>query len=335
MSTSIAVVDSTVQLEWKITKEEFDNHDYSQVLASPIFNVKIDKQETKWEIRMYPRGDSEERKNKVNIYLKNRGKDSHMIKYDFAIETQDGYWPIDPIKTSYTSIPQMHTQEYLTILPNKTRGYSIGSTQVVSGKFYNEKITIVAILAIFGKGQKYLEHKKATSGFVKNLRSISDLGTLANVTLVCQGKRIQCHKNVLAAMSSFFKTKFTNGNFSDGRARVIKIEDSTSEIVEKMVKFVSNGLIPDDIDETARELIKLSTYYGIDSLTSVCEKSLIKTLSSQNVIETFIFFDKYLPTSEDRPKILEFIKANKAQVVATRDWQMFCSNHPNLVGELV
>ena len=39
-----------------------------------------------------------------------------------------------------------------------------------------------------------------------------------------------------------------------------RLKDSTSDIVEKMINFLSSGLIPEDIDEAASELIKLSTF---------------------------------------------------------------------------
>jgi len=332
MSKSITVVDSTIQLEWEMTKEDFHRCDIKQYVTSPLFNLKVNDQESKWEVKVYPKGNSEKNKNKVQLFLYNRGRETHVAYFTFTVKTPNGSWPMDAIEKIY-SIQDKRKED--TLSRNENKGYSIGSTEIVRGQFDNDKITFVATLVIYGKGKEYLQHSKVATDFMKNYRSISDFETLSNVTLVCQGKRFQCHKNVLASMSSFFKTKFTNGNFSDGRARVVKIEDSTSETVEKMINFLSTGLIPEDIDETARELIKLSTFYGIDSLTSVCEKALIKTLSAENVIETFVFFDQYLPTSENRQKILDFIKENKNEVVALPNWTSFCTNHPNLVAETI
>ena len=330
MSKSIIVVDSTVQLVWEVTKEEFDKCDIHHFIKSPLFKLKVNEQESKWEVKVYPKGKSDGRKNKVLMYLFNRGQETRVVKFNFVAETPNGIWPLDPVEKVYSI---QEKEKANSFHKNENWGLSLGSTDIVSGKFDNDKIIFVATLVIYGKGQKYLDHKNAATDFMKISRSISDLDTLSNVTLVCEGKRFQCHKNILASMSSFFKTEFTNGNFSDGRARVVKVENSTSETVEKMINFISTGLIPEDIDETARELIKLSTFYGIDSLTSVCENSLIKTLSVQNVIETFVFFDQYLPTSENRQKILDFMKANNREVVASPDWTMFCTNHPKLVAE--
>ena len=88
-STSIAVVDSTVQLEWEITKETFDACEFDQFFTSPVFKVKVDKQESKWKLIMYPMGDKEKYGNKVQIYLKNYGTESMMVKFDFTILTQN------------------------------------------------------------------------------------------------------------------------------------------------------------------------------------------------------------------------------------------------------
>merc|ERR1719186_1192715 len=95
------------------------------------------------------------------------------------------------------------------------------------------------------------------------------------------------------------------------------------------------GLIPENIQETTGELIKMSTFYGIEALTKVCETALIKNLSSENAISTFLSFDQYIPMSDQRKKILEFIKTKRKEIVKSEDWEMFCTNHPNLIAEIL
>ena len=116
MSTSIAVVDSTVQLKWEITKEAFDKCDFGQAVYSPLFNVKNNKQESTLDLCIFPRGSGETKKNDVEMHLRNRGRVTEVVKYDFAIETPDGYWPTDSVRKCMPfKIPEKKRHFYQTI----------------------------------------------------------------------------------------------------------------------------------------------------------------------------------------------------------------------------
>jgi len=40
--------------------------------------------------------------------------------------------------------------------------------------------------------------------------------TFADVTLVCEGKEVQCHRVILAAKSNYFRSMFDGNNFVEG-----------------------------------------------------------------------------------------------------------------------
>jgi len=336
MSTSIVLIDSTVRLRWEMSKAELVSRAFGLSLVSPIFAVRTNNHDSKWVIRLYPKGKKEANRNQVTFVLQNRYPVTQTARYDIAVETEGGYWPNDTVKQIYA----LNDDAKVSVFDPPSQTSKSGecrvlcSTQEFCQRFQNDKIAVVTTLVIYGAGVDYLHHEEAAKDYVKNVRSIPDLDSLTNITIVCQGKRFNCHKTVLASMSTFFRAKFTQ-NFKDKNAKVIKITDWTAELVEQMINFISSGLIPDNINETAGELIKMSTFYGIEALTKVCETALVKNLSSENVISTFLSFDKFVPMSEQRNKIFEFIKTERKKVVKSKDWDMFCSNHPNLVGEIL
>ena len=55
------------------------------------------------------------------------------------------------------------------------------------------------------------------------------------------------------------------------------------ELVKTMLEFMSKGVIPEDIDDKAMDLILMSDMYGLDLLTVACATSMVENLSPENV----------------------------------------------------
>ena len=115
----------------------------------------------------------------------------------------------------------------------------------------------------------------------------------------------------------------------------MEINDSSPEIVEALLEFMSKGQIPSDID-ISMELIQKADLYGLDLLTKACVASMVKNLSSDNALEVLIIVDKlnYVPKPEHRQKIVAFIKKEANQVAKSNDWERFLQNYPSLVTEI-
>merc|ERR550519_896394 len=139
-----------------------------------------------------------------------------------------------------------------------------------------DKVTIITTLVISVKGESYIHHKEAVTNFVANHRSIADLEMFSDFTIVCGEKRFKCHRLVLASMSSIFKTMLTNKNFLESKEAVVEIVDSTPEMVKAMLKFMTEGIIPHNIDAITRDLINLAQKYDLQDLMKTCERSLVK-----------------------------------------------------------
>ena len=117
----------------------------------------------------------------------------------------------------------------------------------------------------------------------------------------------------------------------------MKIEDASPEIVEALLHFMSQGLIPSDIDEKAVDLLELADMYEIELLSEVCLDSMVDNLSADNALQTFVTVDKleHISNTDQRDKILDFIKKEKTHIVKGESWETFQKSYPSLVTEII
>jgi len=334
----VSVVDSTQRLEWEITKQEFESCEFGKKIKSPDFNIQMGSEKSKWKIHMWPKGYKEENRNEVCLGLQLKSEASYAVKYSCAFKTEDGYWPNDFVQNLYGNTGKWHTNP--TTFDNQNgKKKSIGRAGKIHDllEFGGNKVTLVATLVIYSEGRGYLKHKKIAENFVYNLRSLSrkeKYEHFSDFTIICGVKQFKCNRSVFAVMSSVFETMLMNDMFSEKHENSVSIKDSSAEIVEVMIEFISSGVIPKDIDVKAMDLIYLADKYDLKDLIQVCEESLAENISVDNAIETLIVLDRHVPKSKHRTKILAFIKVEKAKVVKVPDWKKFVVNYPDLVTDI-
>merc|ERR1719186_1389359 len=129
--------------------------------------------------------------------------------------------------------------------------------------FIENKITVVATLRIYVDRNEHIKKREREKNFVSSLRSISDLDSLADFTIICGGREFKCHRNILASMSTVFRAMLLNLQFVEGNENSVTIEDSSPDIVETMLEFMAKGVAPRDIDEKAIDLIALANKYDL------------------------------------------------------------------------
>jgi hypothetical protein len=102
-----------------------------------------------------------------------------------------------------------------------------------------------------------------------------------------------------------------------------------------MLYFMTNGVIPRNINDIALDLIHLAEKYDLQDLMKACERSLANNITVEKVIDALVTLDLYNPASAFRKDVIQFIKNNVKEVTKTKDWTKFVQNYPNLVTEVV
>ena len=110
----------------------------------------------------------------------------------------------------------------------------------------------------------------------KHMEEACQNDLFTDVTLVADGKEFKAHKVVLATQSQFFKTRFSNRWTGPGTLSLIAI-----------LSYMYTGNVT-DIGKIAYRLLPVSEEYGLIGLRKMCEKALIKSLTSTNAIDMLI-----------------------------------------------
>merc|ERR1719508_720257 len=215
---------------------------------------------------------------------------------------------------------------------NRSGKYSTyaGSKEDFLKMFVKNKITVMATVRSYEDGNDFIKETKRDQNLLTQIRSISDLDSLADFTIVCGDREFKCHRVLLASRSTVFKAMILNDNFVEIRQNSITIEKTSPDMVEAMLEFISTGHVPDDIQEKAIDLIDLADSYDLQDLMEFCESSLINNLTVEGVLETLIAIDLHAPNSQNRQKIVAFIKEEAAEVVKSSHWNEFVIKYPDL-----
>uniref|UniRef100_A0A8C5R6X6 Kelch repeat and BTB domain containing 8 n=1 Tax=Leptobrachium leishanense TaxID=445787 RepID=A0A8C5R6X6_9ANUR len=162
---------------------------------------------------------------------------------------------------------------------------------------------------------------------LSQLKTMYDAGQLTDVIVHVElGKSFSCHRNVLAAISPYFRSMFTSGltESSQKEVRLVGIEAESMQLVLNYA-YTSHTRLT---EANVQALFTAASIFQISSLQDMCANYMISRLDPQNCIGVFIFADYFnhamlKSKSEDyiRKKILyvtdeqEFLRLKKDQLI--------------------
>ena len=143
-------------------------------------------------------------------------------------------------------------------------------------------------------------------------------GLLTDVTLVTGEKELKAHKLILAAQSSFFKTRFEQRWEQSGDR--VELNDVSPEILEAVLKYMYTGQVEiiDDTEMTCKPF-SVADEYGLEKLRTTCEAMLVKSISDENVVDVLILADTH--NGKDLKKVcIEYVVRNPSPVKKSSAW---------------
>lgn len=343
------------KLEWSLDKSALDGLQGKQELRSSQFSVSICGQESLWSVSIHPRGVLKQGFNReevssypdeVHVGLHRVFGDSPCEALDFetshtvAFRREQGFWPEE---NSLGRQPRhMTAQEWrhqkssflkICLRDDLQKVYMdhVSVSQHKDTYIVKQRLVLVIDLKI----EVPEDLKQRYDQFSESMKNMQDMKEFSDVTLVCGDRSFPCHKVILASRSNVLRAMLDN-EMKEKQDNRIEIVDSSPEVVEMMISHIYSGSVPKDqqLHENGPEILHLAVQYNLVSLISMCEESMLRDLTSENCLKTFIYIDRYSSTVKLREQVLKFLSKKAKEIVGKGDWDEFIASYPKLATEI-
>ncbi|XP_027011649.1 kelch repeat and BTB domain-containing protein 8 isoform X2 [Tachysurus fulvidraco] len=166
---------------------------------------------------------------------------------------------------------------------------------------------------------------------LQQLKALYDEAQLTDIVVeVDNGETFACHRNVLAAISPYFRSMFTSG-LTETSQREVRIVGVESESMSLVLDYAYTSRVALS-EHNVQALFTAASLFQIPALQDQCAHFMISRLEPQNCIGVFMFADAYghrelRERAQDyvRRKFLcavdepEFLQLTKEQVVGILD----------------
>ena len=112
----------------------------------------------------------------------------------------------------------------------------------------------------------------------------------------------------------------------------VDIPDIKSEVFEVVLKFIYAGDV-NDLERFAEELFVAADKYELMELKSKCEDVMADELSPRNACQFLVLADQHFSVKLKMTAI-QYINANKKNLMRRQSWKKFESSYPKLLAEL-
>lgn len=272
-----------------------------EICTSPVFSIYHSDKITKWDLRMYPKGENEECKDYTAIYLRQQNDEKSDVSAVFQVSIATASGP--DIRTLSLESPRLFKQ-----------GNSWGWKKFVmrdfiidpnNGALVDGAITIKCEIKFPSSTQDATEKLEAYSNLVDKIgKGFGDYEQLlktnqfSDVMFIVQDKRIYLHKDILMCRNSFFKAMLKNQSLEKKRKLAKdehEIKDVDYKVMMEVFRFIYAGKV-NNIDKIVKKLLIAADRFDVDDLKALCEltlaRNLLTDLTVNNVLEYLELVDK-------------------------------------------
>uniref|UniRef100_A0A0N5BZ90 BTB domain-containing protein n=1 Tax=Strongyloides papillosus TaxID=174720 RepID=A0A0N5BZ90_STREA len=305
------------------------------------------KERSEWCLHIYPNGGEEESKEYVSVYLVLLKPDKAKAKYRFSIlndkeeeknvkfatESEDF---VNNDKGSGFS--KFVKRDFLL---NESNGLLVNGCLVI---FCEAEIIYLKTenhdnLEIVDSKTENRDNPETSMNILNPQSKLSlDYGNLYDSPLFydcvikVEDTEIQVHKAILAARSPVFYD-ILNSKLEGSQKNIIEINDFSTEVVRKMLKYIYKDEVS-DIRDMENEIFEIANKYELHRLKAISEQSMLSSLSIENVLERFALSDKY-QIERMKECCEKIILENMEYLKETEEWKKFIHGRPSLVESLL
>jgi len=131
-----------------------------------------------------------------------------------------------------------------------------------------------------------------------------------------------------------FQAQFSSN--ADHGSSLSVSDSSVSSASSSLISCIYTAKLPEQavILKDRRKLLEMGIKYNLLTLVKECERSYLLTLKVQNCLETLLVVDNFLPKSELKQTVINFMKVNLKEVMMEPNWGKFVENCDDLVNEI-
>ena len=303
--TKLDIHSNSINFTWEISNFSLIDKNVKEYLVSPDFKLGCENSE--WFLGLCKRSDSDEDSGYVSLYIFCKNKNPNIeLELSFAILDSNGE-------------EANNYKQTLRIVHNFGHGVdkfiSISDTEKY---LINDKLTIVSKITA---GANIIQisilselKRKLSDELSQDFQNLFENQKFTDVKIVVKGKTFNAHKGILSSRSQFFLDFFESEATGNMITRV-DIEGAEPIVVEEMLRFIYTGKVK-DINLIARELFIISDQYNLEGLKLICEETLCKNFSVENVLDMIVFADGYNAKTL-KTKAVEFSVTHIKEIIHT------------------
>ncbi len=149
------------------------------------------------------------------------------------------------------------------------------------------------------------------TALLDSLKSLYDTKQLVDVTLCVQNRKFQCHRNVLAATSPYFRAMFTT-DLSESRRDTVTLYEVDPASVKLIIDYCYTGSV-DITSHNAQNLLAAASLLQLLPIQKACAKFMESQLDVSNCVGIH-YFAHIHECRQLRSKALEHIEKHFVEV---------------------
>ena len=321
-----------------------------EYLSSGIFSFMVEDKETSWTIKCSPNGRDEENLGFLSIYLIPEDNTQLPIKTEctLSIINKEG------AKSLSKSFKKTFTKRFDYV-------GGIGIYEFIGNEFIewshedlqntdlnllpDDVLTIHCAITVpredesvvtSGTNRPLLSEVSAGDAEkqVSILKCVQDSyinGQFTDCVIVCNGRKFNCHKVILAGRSPVLNAMFTH-DMEESRSGRIDIKDLDVDTVGKMLAYIYSDKI-DNTDGKEEMLLAAAEKYDLPGLKSLCENALSKAMTIDNVLDMLLLADLNKAKSV-KDVAIKFIIENAQEILSQEGWSTKLEKFPTILSDL-
>ncbi|KAJ8675263.1 hypothetical protein QAD02_011049 [Eretmocerus hayati] len=310
---------------WKLSRELSDSYinqnckKIGDAIESPLIKISyINNKESKWILRLYPKGVSEEKSNYVSVQL------ISLNKYKISSELVSIVSGLMDNK----EVQIIHKLEKCESFPysGAVGGVIDFKRNLIVDEIHNcLKFNELSITYLFSS----LECEPQMDDILLKLVEKEGFG---DVEIHVRGRKFRAHRILLSSQSENFNEIFSNGE-GEQQNSAVTIDDVSHQVFAEILRFIYYNKIQ-EIGKYAKGLFAVAEKYSMQALRKFCEEEVSKSVTCENAIEYLDLVDQF-DLEELKKKVIEFMALNFKTISKSTSFASLKNTKSDLLFELI